>query len=557
MARDDKSFDEEIASERATVVVADDDESVRLLLERRLTSAGHIVLLAENGEQALEAISTDTDVVILDLEMPVLDGLSSLERIRARREDISPIILTAHDALERAVSTMKAGAFDFLTKPFDTTELLSAVHKAVIASRQTRRLHQVETQLVAAREEELMTASQIQRMLLEGEAPSSFDRANVVVRSTPSKRVSGDFTDFFVNRDGSLDVIVADVMGKGLRAAFLGAAVKASLHRVLYEQALRQSEGGVAPLSQIVGAVNEALYGHLRELEAFVTMIVGRFDFRRRVLTFVDCGHMRTIHRTGNRVRFIQGGNHPLGFPQPFPFQELQRTFEPGDLFLFYSDGITEARGVEGELFGEERLKALVEGADLMSAEELSSYLDAELWAFASRERVADDVTSVVVQPLRVELEDEGDKGGHEVMKVNAELSSLAALRRDVRDFVMKTLPGRVDVPILDRIGLVVSEIATNIIEHGLRDNVGERSFSVELELREGFLEILFRDRGRNWERVDVGAPFFDGSHERGFGIYLTEELADSVDFGRDEEGFNMTTIGFDILGCIDQDVMV
>ena len=133
---------------RAKILIVDDDRDILLGLENRVTWMGHEPVTADNGKDALRLIEQgDFDLVLLDLELPVLSGLEILERVRGashseRRaeEDTSAtyttpliIILTAFGTIERAVHAMQLGAFDFLTKPFTADHLTVVVKKALAA----------------------------------------------------------------------------------------------------------------------------------------------------------------------------------------------------------------------------------------------------------------------------------------------------------------------------------------------------------------------------------------------------------------------------------------
>src|SRR5919106_6945450 len=119
-------------SEPATLLVADDDPGLRESLERTLTREGYRVILASDGRAALEQIQVGgVDLVLTDLKMP---GLSGLELLRAAKEiapDVDVILLTAFGTVEEAVSAMKDGAYDFITKPFRGEQLLKLVSKAL------------------------------------------------------------------------------------------------------------------------------------------------------------------------------------------------------------------------------------------------------------------------------------------------------------------------------------------------------------------------------------------------------------------------------------------
>jgi DNA-binding NtrC family response regulator len=124
---------------RGRILIVDDDPDIREVLEDRLTAQGFEATVAANGLEGLQAIRAETpDLVILDLQMPEMDGMTVLQRMAEERIDTTVVVVTAYATVERAVAAMKAGAFDFLTKPFDPERLRVVVEKAVERERLRR-----------------------------------------------------------------------------------------------------------------------------------------------------------------------------------------------------------------------------------------------------------------------------------------------------------------------------------------------------------------------------------------------------------------------------------
>lgn len=117
---------------KKTILLADDDENLRRVLEFQLTEAGYQVVTAADGAKALEHFSNDDfDSVITDLRMPKLSGLEFLEKIKAANSEIPVIVITAFGEVETAVAAMKAGAFDYINKPFNRDEILLTLNRAL------------------------------------------------------------------------------------------------------------------------------------------------------------------------------------------------------------------------------------------------------------------------------------------------------------------------------------------------------------------------------------------------------------------------------------------
>src|SRR5207248_4930346 len=113
------------------VLVVDDEQSLRKVLAATLQREGYEVTVCGDGEEAISALERDgADVVVTDLVMPRMDGLTLLRKVVARHPDVPVIVVTAHGRIQSAVEAMKAGAFDFLAKPFDHGELKAIISKA-------------------------------------------------------------------------------------------------------------------------------------------------------------------------------------------------------------------------------------------------------------------------------------------------------------------------------------------------------------------------------------------------------------------------------------------
>src|SRR5262245_58419988 len=122
----------ELETPPATRLVADDDPAVRESLDRVLTREGYTVVLAPDGQAALERLQTGgIDLVLSDLKMPGLTGLELLPKAKAVAPDVDFIMLTAFGTVEEAVKAMKDGATDFLTKPFQRAQLVKVVRQAL------------------------------------------------------------------------------------------------------------------------------------------------------------------------------------------------------------------------------------------------------------------------------------------------------------------------------------------------------------------------------------------------------------------------------------------
>jgi len=137
----------------ARILIADDEDSLRWVLEKGLRGVGYDVTSVKDGEEAVRVFEAQPfDLVFLDVRMPGLDGLTALERIRDLRPDVYVVVMTAHGSMDTAIKAMQRGAYDYLNKPFDLDEVLLLSERALAASRLTQEVARLRTGLAEVRE---------------------------------------------------------------------------------------------------------------------------------------------------------------------------------------------------------------------------------------------------------------------------------------------------------------------------------------------------------------------------------------------------------------------
>jgi DNA-binding NtrC family response regulator len=159
-----------------SILIADDDADIRDILSETMHSLGSRVITAANGQECLEKLDKEApELVLLDIEMPVKNGLAVLKELRQRRRDTTAIMITAYGTIERAVQAMKEGAFDFITKPFDLDHIAMVVEKALERERLKRGL-------------ERFTEEAVERYRLVGGESPQMREAIDTARKTASSR---------------------------------------------------------------------------------------------------------------------------------------------------------------------------------------------------------------------------------------------------------------------------------------------------------------------------------------------------------------------------------
>src|SRR5688572_11844138 len=135
------------------ILIADDEDGLRWVLEKGLRQAGYEVTAVKDGMAALRAVEAETfDLVFLDIRMPGMDGLTALGKMRERKADACIVVMTAHGTMETAIQAMQRGAYDYLTKPFDLDEALLLAERALEAGRLTQEVARLKSGLQEVRE---------------------------------------------------------------------------------------------------------------------------------------------------------------------------------------------------------------------------------------------------------------------------------------------------------------------------------------------------------------------------------------------------------------------
>ena len=248
-------------------------------------------------------------------------------------------------------------------------------------------------------EQEMFAAREIQQKLLPT-GPLRVTGLAVSAFCEPAREVAGDYYDFLPITDSILGLLIADVAGKGLAAGLYMAQLKVivqSLSRLHHEP------------KEFLMAVNKVVSANL-DGKSFITMSYGVIDVERREMTFARAGHCPLIHVPANqpagmrKARMLTPDGLVVGLQiddgTMFDslLQEQTISLEPGDLVVWFTDGISETMNEAFDCFGEERLAQVVEQYAHLPFDQLRSYILAELRAFAGGADQHDDMTMILMK---------------------------------------------------------------------------------------------------------------------------------------------------------------
>jgi sigma-B regulation protein RsbU (phosphoserine phosphatase) len=332
------------AGSKGTILLVDDHPVNIRLLEKILGAAGYRTLAAENGPTGRDlAVSRLPDLILLDIMMPGESGFESCEKLKKdpRTAHIPIIFLSAKADVESKVTGLRLGAVDYMTKPFDKTEVLARVGRHL----ETRDAYRTIIELQAAK---LKQVHEAQQAILP--RPMEFPGASFGVNYIPIIEAGGDFYDVFPVADGVFGYFAADISGHDIRASYNTFALKALIS---------QNIGPQTPPEETMRVINQVFTSLMKNGE-HLTGVYARLDRRLPELTVVNAGHLPVLYlNRDGAIQPLAAEGDILGVFEDVIFEPLSVKVQSGDRFFLFTDGLLEVFG-EDPRSREEGLDALM-----------------------------------------------------------------------------------------------------------------------------------------------------------------------------------------------------
>lgn len=370
-------------SQSRILVVEDHPASLRML--SRMLAKQYRVVPASSGHEAISlAREQSPDLVLLDIEMPGMDGFQTFEALKT---DILPpavpvIFLTAREDSQSREKGLEAGAVDYITKPYDSQELSIKV-KNHLALYEARKEIEARNRIMAR---EMEMASQLQNSLLPQEFPSCACVDFFVVYK-PVSEAGGDFYDATELSEESMGFAQVDVSGHGVSAAMIGAMFKMAF------QSFAKSTPSPARLMSIM---NDSLFRVLPDSD-FLTVFYGVLHTNTLKLVFTNAGHPKPLlfRRDSGSIEELEDGGPLLGAFPNMEYDEGSIVLNPGDRLLIFTDGVTEAaRCSDGDdFYGDDRLRRTFLKSCAMESASALPYMMNNLEEFREGSTFDDDIT--------------------------------------------------------------------------------------------------------------------------------------------------------------------
>ncbi len=539
--------------ERLSILIVEDNAADRMLLSTIVSRQGHRVLTAGNGLEAVALFEQERPhLVLMDALMPVMDGFEAARRIKQQAgEALVPIIfLTSLTENEALVRCLEAGGDDFLAKPYNRV-ILEAKIGAMDRLRRLQATVLEQRDLIARHNEHLLREQRVAKAVFDKVAHSGcLDAPNIRYLQSPYALFNGDLLLAAYTPSGGMHVMLGDFTGHGLPAA-IGAM---PLAEVFYGMT---SKGHA--LAEILREINAKLK-RILPVGVFCCATLLNISSQRGLLEVWNGGlpDGYLLHGDGRPRQALVSRHLPLGILEPAAFSDRCEVYPlaEGDRIFLLSDGVLEACNQQGQLFGEERLLALLDANRQPQA--LFEEIQRALVEF--RGEVQDDVSMLQVglaeddeRPRPLAFADSGQSSSLD-WSASFEFRAQSLRHFNPLPYLLQLL---LDVQALRPRGgelyTVLAELYSNALEHGVmglnsalkQDASGFAEYYRERRLRlaalhEGYVRFHLRmlpedGGGRLIVRVEDSGPGFDPGRVMatgdealcGRGLALVRQLSD------------------------------
>ena len=383
------------------ILSVDDENDLELLLtqyfRRKIRKGEYEFHFAHNGIEALTMMlqHKDFDIILSDINMPEMDGLTLLTKINEMQNPaLKCIMVSAYGDMGNIRQAMNNGAFDFATKPIDLDDLSVTIEKAIEQIDYIKKSQQEHTQLESLKTD-LAVAGEIQQAILPRVFPPFPELAgdiDLAASMTPAKDVGGDFYDFFRIDNDRIGIVMADVSGKGVPAAIF-MAVSRTLIRAIGMQ-------GNAP-GDTMKRANELLCKESVNC-MFVTVFYAIYNFKTGEIEYCNAGHNSPyiIRKDGQVECLPLSGNCMIGAIEGLDFVEGKTQLDKNETLVLFTDGVNEAVNTSFEEYGDQRFMNILGTSKPDDCKGLINNIVTNVKEFTGDAPQSDDITILTMKRI-------------------------------------------------------------------------------------------------------------------------------------------------------------
>ena len=331
------------------ILLVDDEQNILFALKRELHQWAHdrnveilTALSAKDGLSILEKRHADIDIIVSDLRMPEMKGSDFLLAVKDKYPAIVTLLLTGYSETGEIVKSVSAGIFSYMLKPWDSGYLLAEISKAWDYA-ETRKQNAL---YMRRMEDELKWAGEMQKTILRPNLPAT-DKIEfrVSYRPVPGLYCGGDYYDVISVGPDRYLILIGDVAGHGVQAAFVTGILKA----VIYPEYVRNVIGSKISPSDFLGWLNQRMHFEFRSTNSMlVSFFAGLLDLREGSFVYANAGHCHPCVIMNGAVTELPVAGTALGVARSVMYNEQLLAVHPNDLLVFYTDGLSEVgKGVQ------------------------------------------------------------------------------------------------------------------------------------------------------------------------------------------------------------------
>ena len=374
------------------ILVVDDETDmepmIRQKFRRQIRDKSYDFEFASNGLEALGKIaeSPEIGIVLSDINMPEMDGLTLLTKLKElQNPELKTVIISAYGDMDNIRTAMNRGAFDFITKPVNFSDLeitINKTHKEIMLIRNWLNEHD---QLMSI-QNDLNISREIQQAILPKKFPPFPNQKNfdIYASMVAANEVGGDFYDFFLIDKHRLGFVIGDVSGKGISAAFFMA-----VSRTLIRATGLKGES----VSECMEYVNNLLCKESVS-SMFVTVFYGILNTQTGEVDYVNAGHNPPYILSSNGVQKVEmTDGMALGVMNDFSFKSKKLQLKKNDKLVLYTDGVIEAFDREETPYGEQKFEYFLNNNLDLSVETIIKESFDDVCGFVDGAPQSDDIT--------------------------------------------------------------------------------------------------------------------------------------------------------------------
>ena len=375
------------------VLMVDDEPDLRPLIlsrmRRDIRAGKYEFIFAEDGVEAVDILSKDReiDIIITDINMPRMDGLTLLGEISEINPNTVTIIVSAYGDMPNIRTAMNRGAFDFVTKPINFQDFRVTLSRTLSHLEEWRVAQSTKERLLAM-EKELELARRMQKSILPAAFPDPREY-QIHAGLEPAMEIGGNFYDVVRLEDYKVGLMIADILGRGVEAAMFMMSC-----RTMLKGAAISYESPSDALSEVNSLICAEDDGALP-----VSVTYGVYDPAYGSLAYATAGHEPPVlvHRDGVSEKLQPISGDTLGLSESALFEENTVLLAPGDTVIFYTDGAVTATDIADEQFGRDRLESLFGENIPYGAEEAVAMVFAAINDFVKGASQTEDITCLAL----------------------------------------------------------------------------------------------------------------------------------------------------------------